>query len=272
MIYEKINIQVPESSWQGELYTYFLDNSIEMDIHKKRPVIIICPGGGYEMTSDREAEPIAMQFLAKGYHAVILRYSVAPARYPEALLQLAATILFLRNNAEKYHIDEDKIIVQGFSAGGHLAASIGVFWHKEILSKQLGVPSEMLKPNGLILCYPVISSGKKAHVGSFMSLLGEDYNDESIRRSVSLELFVTEKTPKTFLWHTVTDDVVPVENSLMFFQSLKEKKVPVEMHIYPTGGHGLALANEETCCENGYGIQEECQSWIDLAGNWLKHL
>ena len=105
MVHEKLQIQVPGSEWKADLYTYFLDNSVEMHPHRKRPVIVICPGGGYEMTSDREGEAIAVQFLARGFHAVVLRYSVAPARYPEALLQLAQTILFLRENAEKYHID-----------------------------------------------------------------------------------------------------------------------------------------------------------------------
>ena len=272
MIYEKLKMQVPDSSWQGDLYTYFLDNSIEINPDRKRPVVVICPGGGYHMTSDREAEGIAMQFLARGFHAVILRYSVDPARYPEALLQLAATMVFLRKNAEKYHIDENKIVIQGSSAGGHLAASMGVFWNKPFLAERLGVSSEMFRPNGLILSYPVISSGEKAHIGSFENLLGEDYQDEEKRKSMSLEFCVTKDTPKTFLWHTATDDTVPVENSLLFFQALHKLGIPAEMHIYPVGGHGLGLANEETCSANGYGVQEECQSWIKLACDWMKHL
>lgn len=272
MIHEKLQIQVPESSWKGDLYTYFLDNSIEMHPNKKRPIVVICPGGGYRMTSDREAEAVAMQFLARGFHAVILRYSVAPARYPEALLQLAATVLFLRENAEKYHIDKNRIVIQGSSAGGHLAASMGVFWNKPFLAERLGVSSEMLRPNGLILSYPVISSGEKAHRGSFENLLGEEYQDEDKRKSMSLELCVTKETPKTFLWHTATDDTVPVENSLLFFQALHKLDIPTEMHIYPVGGHGLGLANEETSCGNGYGVQEECQSWIKLACDWMSHI
>lgn len=272
MIHEKLQIQVPGSEWKADLYTYFLDNSIEMHPDKKRPVIVICPGGGYEMTSDREAEAIAVQFLARGFHAVILRYSVAPARYPEALLQLARTVLFLRENAEKYHIDTDKIVVQGSSAGGHLAASMGVFWKKPFLAKRLNTESEMLRPNGLILSYPVISSGDKAHVGSFQNLLGEDYDDEEKRESMSLELCVTKDTPKTFLWHTAPDDVVPVENSLLFFQALHALDIPVEMHIYPVGSHGLGLANEETSNDEGFGVQEECQSWIRLACDWMERL
>ena len=117
MIYKKVEIKVEGYQETADLYTYILDNSVEMRPNRKRPVIVICPGGGYTMTSDREAEPIAMQYLARGYHAVILRYSVAPARYPLALLQLAKSVAYLREHAEEFHIDTAKIILQGFSAG-----------------------------------------------------------------------------------------------------------------------------------------------------------
>lgn len=268
MIHEKIAIQPKGSEYTGYLYTYFLDSSIEMRPNERPPVVLMCPGGGYEMTSDREAEPIAMRFLSMGYHAVILRYSVYPALYPAALLQVAETVKFLKDNSEKYHIDPDKIILQGCSAGGHLAASYGVFWNEPFLAEAVGMESRYLKPAGLLLCYPVITSGKMAHEGSFRHLLGERYRE--LRESMSLEKQVTKDTPKTFLWHTVTDDTVPVENSICFFQALREKNIPVELHIYPVGGHGLSLANEETCRANGIGIQNECQSWIGLACDWLK--
>ena len=137
MIYKKIEIKVDGYKETADLYTYFLDNSIEMNINRKRPVVVICPGGGYTMTSDREAEPIAMQYLAKGYHSVILRYSVEPARYPLALLQLAKSVAFLRENAAEFHIDTNKIVIQGFSAGGHLAASLVFSGRKISLQKHL---------------------------------------------------------------------------------------------------------------------------------------
>lgn len=270
MIHQKIQIQLEGFEHKGELYTYFLDNSQEMHPNKKRPVIVICPGGGYEMTSDRESEPVAMRFLAMGYHAVILRYSVYPAVYPEALLQLGTVVKYLRENEEQYFIDSNKIILLGFSAGGHLAASLGVFWNRPFLAEKLGVTSEWLRPNGMILSYPVITSGEKAHHSSMEHLLGESY--EELREEMSLEKQVSEDTPKTFLWHTATDDCVPVENSILFFEALHQHHIPVEMHIYPVGGHGLSLCNEETSLENGYGVQEECQSWIFLVEKWLKEL
>ena len=134
MIHEKIEIQLKDSEFKANLFTYFLDNSPEIDPERKRPVVLICPGGGYQMTSDREAEALAVRFMAMGYHAAILRYSVAPARFPEALLQLATAVAMLRENAEKWHIDTEKIVVQGSSAGGHLAASLGVFWNKPFVA------------------------------------------------------------------------------------------------------------------------------------------
>ena len=272
MIHEKMEIQLKNSEFKANLFTYFLDNSPEIDPKRKRPVVLICPGGGYAMTSDREAEALAVKFLAMGYHAAILRYSVAPARFPEALLQLATAVALLRENAEKWHIDENKIVVQGSSAGGHLAASLGVFWNKPFVAEALGMESKVFRPNGLMLSYPVITSGEKSHQGSFENVLGEKYADEEKRRFLSLEYNVSRDTPPTFLWHTAPDDTVPVENSLLFFQALHALDIPAELHVYPVGGHGLGLATAETARLEGYGIQAECESWICLAGDWMKHL
>ena len=272
MIHKKIEIKARGMEAVGNLYTYFLDSSIEMRPDEKRPVILMCPGGGYEMTSDREAEPMAMQFLAMGYHVAILRYSVCPVRYPAALLQVAESVLYLKEHADEYHIDPEKIVVQGCSAGGHLAANYGIAWNSPFLTKLMGMENdpERLCVAGLLLCYPVITSGEKAHEESFRNLLGEQYEEK--KEELSLENQVTPDTPPTFLWHTATDDTVPVENSLYFFQACLQQGVSAELHIYPVGGHGLSLANEETCRANGIGVQKECQSWIGLAQTWLEEI
>lgn len=272
MIHKKIEIKARGMEAVGNLYTYFLDSSIEMRPDEKRPVILMCPGGGYEMTSDREAEPMAMQFLAMGYHVAVLRYSVCPVRYPAALLQVAESVLYLKEHADEYHIDPEKIVVQGCSAGGHLAANYGIAWNSPFLTKLMGMENdpEQLCVAGLLLCYPVITSGEKAHEESFRNLLGEQYEEK--KEELSLENQVTPDTPPTFLWHTATDETVPVENSLYFFQACLQQGVSAELHIYPVGGHGLSLANEETCRANGIGVQKECQSWIGLAQTWLKKI
>lgn len=272
MIHKKIEIKARGMEAVGNLFTYFLDSSIEMRPNEKRPVILMCPGGGYEMISDREAEPMAMQFLAMGYHVAILRYSVCPVRYPAALLQVAESVLYLKEHADEYHIDPEKIVVQGCSAGGHLAANYGIAWNSPFLTKLMGMENdpERLCVAGLLLCYPVITSGEKAHEESFRNLLGEQYEEK--KEELSLENQVTPDTPPTFLWHTATDETVPVENSLYFFQACLQQGVSAELHIYPVGGHGLSLANEETCRANGIGVQKECQSWIGLAQTWLEEI
>lgn len=269
MIHEVIDIYTSDS--QAKLSTYMLDNFPRIDSNRKRPAVIICPGGGYEFTSDRDGEPVAIRLNAMGFHACVLRYSVRPATFPSALMELASAVKLVREHAEEWHVDEDKIIILGFSAGGHLAASLGVFWDKAWLADAMGVANEKLKPNGLLLSYPVITSGVHAHRGSFEALLGE--NPETSLEDVSLEKHVTAGTPPTFLWHTYEDLVVPVENAFLFASALREYNIPLEMHIYPRGRHGLSLANEETySTPEAFGIQKECQNWIELAGVWLKNL
>lgn len=272
MQYQILDVKTGTSAVPAKLYTYFLDNSPEIDPARTRPVIVLCPGGGYRFTSDREAEAVAMQFLAAGIHVAILRYTVAPqGEYPQALREVAWSVSHIRANAAQYHVDPDKILVMGFSAGGHLAASYGMFWKNHtFLADELGVPSEQLRPNGMILGYPVITSGEKAHRDSFTALLGARY--DALVDEMSLEKQVSTDTPPTFLWHTETDKLVPVENSMYLFEALHTHHIPVEMHIYPVGEHGLSLANEETSHLGGTEVVPVCQSWIRLAVDWVKRL
>lgn len=267
MRHEKIKIQPPGSLNVGWLYTYLWDNSEELYDGRRRPMVVLCPGGAYGLTSDREAEALALKFMTMGCHSAVLRYSVAPARFPEALLQLAESVRLVREKAEQWYVQEEQIVVQGSSAGGHLAASLGVFWNRGFLSERLKCSSEQIRPNRMILSYPVISSGEFAHVGSFQNLLGENWGEQ--RGKVSLENYVDADTPPTFLWHTDTDETVPADNSLLFVQSLRREKVPVEFHLYGTGVHGMGTAGPLTVDSQGRGVQKECENWMDLAANWL---
>ncbi len=269
MQYEVISIQTEQSAPDAKFYAYILDSSKEFQPGLIRPMIILCPGGGYRMTSDREAEPVAMRLLAMGYHVGILRYSVAPARFPTSLLELAEVMKIVHENHEKWHVDWNRIFVQGSSAGGHLAASLGVFWNKPFLYEAAETTPEILRPAGLILSYPVITSKKKyMHEGSFRQLLGSDYKEK--RKEMSLEKQVTSDTPPCFIWHTFTDQTVPVENSFLFAKALRKAGVPTELHIYPTGGHGLSLADETTSEPDGSAVCETIQSWISLLKVWLE--
>ncbi len=265
---EEITIQAPESGAEAGLFLYLLDNSRELYDGLLRPMVLICPGGGYEMTSDREAEGIALKLMATGCHCAVLRYSVAPHRYPTALLQAAASIKLIREHAAEWYIDPERIYIQGSSAGGHLAASLGVFWKQPFLAGKLLTSPDMLKPNGLILSYPVITSGMFAHRGSFENLLGDD-PDKQLLEKLSLEKQVTQDTPRTFLWHTFEDGTVPVENSLLFAKALREKGIPVEFHLFEKGPHGLGTASKLTMSADGRGVQKECEIWMELLRVWM---
>ncbi len=268
MIYQRIDLN-EQGSKNSFATTYIWKTNHEMP-EKKRPTIVICPGGGYQFVSYREDEPVAFQYLARGYNVVVLRYSVYPdATYPTALLELGRVMLTLREHAEEWLIDENKIVLMGFSAGGHLVASYSCFWTKEFLSGALECSNDMLKPNGLVLAYPVITSGEYAHRGSFVNLLGDRYDE--LVDEMSLENQVTKDNPPTFLWHTYTDGSVPVENSLLFTRALREKGISAELHIYSEGEHGLSLASELTAVYDAQ-IISSCQSWVEMVHLWLMKL
>ena len=269
MICETCEIRVEGSGDQTRLTTYIISPSEEFEI-KKRPLILVCPGGGYAFVSDREAEMLALQWNAYGFHAAVLRYSVAPAVYPTALLELGKSVQVIKEHADEWNVDPDKILVEGSSAGGHLAASFGMFWNRPLLSEKLGVDSETLRPAGMILNYPVITSGPYAHDDSFRCLLGDRY--EAMKEEMSLEHQVSADTPPAFLWHTNEDGLVPAENSLLLALEMRKQQIPVELHLYAKGGHGLSLADERTMGTGGYGIEPECQSWMELAYRWIREV
>ena len=269
MIAETFEMKVEGSQPGTRMDLYRMEYSKNIGVNL-RPLILMCPGGGYNYTSDRESDPIAVHFLSAGYHVAILRYSCNPAVFPTALLELAEAMKLIHAHAKEWHVDTDKIVVQGCSAGGHLAASLGVFWHEKWLAEKADTTNDVLGPAGMLLCYPVITSGKYAHRGSFESLLRGQYTEEMLERT-SLEKQVSEYTPKAFIWHTYTDKSVPVQNSLLLIEAMKEYEIPVEFHMYPVGDHGLATCDKWSLTSDGRGVQEECQSWLPLAKKWLSY-
>ncbi len=272
MKYETISLPA-DLSPQGTL-TLYIQETYENFGPQTRPMVLICPGGGYGPPSLREGEPLALAFLAMGCHVAVLRYTPAPARYPTQLTEAAWAMKFLREHTEEWHITPNKFLVLGCSAGGHLAANLGVAWQEEWLSKEVGATAPaQIQPNGMILCYPVITGGEHRNTGSFEALLGENNTPEQ-REKHSLEFKVNPQTPPAFIWHTYDDFVVPVENSLLFADALKNHNIPCELHIYPHGVHGLSLANEQTEIHNHeYNfIVPQCQAWVNLAKTWIENL
>lgn len=236
----------------------------------KRPAIVVLPGGGLSFLSEREAEPVALAFMTHGMNAFILRYSIGEfGNFPLPLLDASLAIAHIRENADLYNIDPDRIYVAGFSAGGYVAAMLGVRWHEKFIREELGIPYGQNRPDGLILSYPVITAGEYAHRGTINNSLGEYPSAEDIYDH-SLENLVSEKTPPTFLWHTANDSTVPVENSLFFAASLSKEKIPFELHVYPDGPHGLSLANSETSCGNGGLEDRRISEWVRLAAEWIR--
>lgn len=272
MIYREIPIQVEGSAAYARLEAYILDTPCGGSVKfKKRPMILICPGGGYEFTSFREGEPTAVHFLNRGYHACVLRYSTAPHRFPTQVLEAGQAVKIIREHAEVWNVDMDRLVVQGASAGGHLAASYGVFWNQDFVSSSLGISAEELRPAGVMLSYPVITSDARyAHAGSFENLLGEELGESAAK--VSIERLITETMPPCFIWHTMSDNSVPVENSLLLMWALRRAGVSSELHIFPEGEHGLSLATPVVEREDGSGVQAECAQWAGLADTWLERL
>jgi len=269
MIHETIPLLVPGADGPAQLISYAPDNFQELGVHRLRPALIICPGGGYCFLSDREGEPVALRFAGMGYAAFILQYHVAPqGRWPVPQRQLLAAVACVRDNWERYHVDPHAVIVMGFSAGGHLAGCGGLLWNRQELYRPLRRRPSVFRPDGAVLCYPVVTSGTYAHRESMENLLGERYDE--LLELASLENQVTKHAPPFFLWHAADDTCVPVENSIFLDAALRAKGVQSEIHIYPSGGHGQSLADHTV-----YGPGEEwrasgaCSVWVSHCCLWL---
>lgn len=218
---------------------------------EKKPTVIICPGGGYgKVYFCGEGTPIMHRMEANGYAAFILRYRVAPERYPGPQEDLALAIQYVRAHAEEYGVDVDNITLIGASAGAHLCASEAALYEEmanlveeevKTFSPELAktYKSYSARPDKLVLSYPVISLEKEQHEGSFQNLTG---GKEELRSKLSVENLVTEGYPPTFVWACEDDNCVPPSNAKRMEEVLKQHNIPSECHIYPQGGHGCGLA------------------------------
>ena len=251
---------------------YLHEPSPELPRWDKRPAVLVLPGGAYMATSDREADPVVFSFLAQGFHALLLRYSVgARATYPNPLIDVSRAVATIREHADDWGVLPDQIAVCGFSAGGHLAASLGTLWNDAEIEQAAGVSGAANRPNALILGYPVIA-GRHQPMGNWFTQEMDEADRERIRQKLSCEMHVGPHTPPTFLFHTYADELVPVEHSLLFAQALVQADIPCELHLFQRGSHGASLANALTYGGHGPLTEASLTQWLPLATTWLWRL
>lgn len=263
-----------ENVKDGDITRVYLvkEPTLEIYLPAKRNAIdkavLICPGGGYHFLSyDWEGTDIAKWFNSKGIVAFILKYRLPQSKSlivpHEAPLQDAQRAMrWIRFNADEYGVNPNKIGVIGFSAGGHLASTLGTQFNAPNTFKEQPLDTISARPDFMALIYPVVTmKDDYTHQGSQINLLGKDASDD-LKTKYSNELQVTENTPQTFIVHSGDDKAVPVENSLQFYKALKDKDIQAELHVYPYGGHGYSLAIG----------QGRLQTWVDRLEDWLESL
>ena len=222
----------------AKLTCYLQDSSPAIYGSERRPAVVIFPGGGYEFVSDPEGEPVALAYAAEGFHAFVLTYSVGEKGvFPIPQREAFAAIALIRRHAREWGVDEGKIAVAGFSAGGHLAASCGVYWKDERVNPE--ADKRACRPDALVLGYPCITAGEYAYPG-INTVHGKG---TAFPELLSLETHVDGNTPPAFVCHTSDDTCVPAINSLLFCTALARANVAYELHIYKEGPHGMSLAN-----------------------------
>ncbi len=225
----------------------------------KRPAILVIPGGGYGGVCEAtEGQPIARAFNALGYHTFVLQYRCAPHRYPAPQQDAIRALRIIRYNAEKWNVIADRVAVCGFSAGGHLAGSMGTITEGIPDVENDDVDKERGNADAMILSYGVLCFEDWSHMGTQTNLLGDAFNT-GLREHCSLEKQVGSHTPPAFLWHTVEDGAVPYLNSVNFVKAMTEHKRPVEFHLFPYGDHGTLL---------GMGTKD-ISRWPELAVSFL---
>ncbi len=255
----------PYEGTDGRVVAYLHTPIVELPNHRRLyPSVIVCPGGGYQFCSEREADPVALEYLAAGYNVFILYYSLKDRiRHFNPLKELSSTVMAIRDNGDEWGCDPDKIAVCGFSAGGHLAASLCTLWNHPDFLADFDNKGGLNRPNAAIISYAVITSEVQyRHGGSIDTISGVDSGDMKVL--FSLEKQVGEHCCPSFVWHTADDAVVPVENSLMFITALQQHKVPFEAHIFPSGSHGISVCTNEVASKNNHVGQ-----WVELSKRWL---
>ena len=269
MIYKKIPLDLNDENVYLEVYVADAIPGFT------RNAILVIPGGGYyNVCSEREGEPIAMAFMPYGYNSFVLHYSVGSNSdkvFPTQLIQASMAMKHIRDHAQEYNIDPKKVFVTGFSAGGHLAASLGTIWNKKDVYDAVDMPYGYNKPSGMMLVYPVISADPTfGHMDSFYNLLGSQQPMEEMLAQTSIEKNVTKDAVPAYIVHTSNDQLVNVKNALVLANAYADAGKMFELHIYPNGPHGMALGNAITANNEVAWIDECFANWIENAVKWAE--
>jgi acetyl esterase/lipase len=256
------------------------DKDIYLDVYAAdhisgfvRNAILVIPGGGYGgVCSDREGEPIAMAFMAHGYNAFVLHYSVGRKKpFPAQLIEASKAMKHIKDNAEEYNIDPDKVFVIGFSAGGHLAGSLGTMWHKKEIYDVIDMPFGYNKPAGMMLIYPVVSAIEDfSHYGSIYNLLCDDNPSYEQKEACGIENNVDSRSCPAYIVHTANDEIVNVRNSIALADAYAKNDMKFELHIFPNAPHGMALSNTITACGCKGWDNPHHAKWVELAAEWAE--
>lgn len=262
---------------------YFFENNdkVFLETYAMRPIhrdlygaMLVIPGGGYSgICDDREGEPIALSYMAQGFQCFVLHYSVMKeAKFPQPLIEASLAVKWIRDNAERFHIDPDRIFACGFSAGGHLCASLGTLWNTEEVIKGANIKPGENKIRAMVPVYAVLSANTDTHHGTFCNIAGNENPTKDELMKYSLDLCVNDDTVPAYIVHTAQDRTVPVNNSMLFAQALDRNHIPFELHIYQKGIHGMALANEMTADGHPELMNKAMSKWVKNSAEWLKAL
>jgi acetyl esterase/lipase len=225
----------------------------------------VCPGGGYRgLAADHEGKQVAEWLNSLGVSAFVLQYRLGPRyRHPAPLQDAQRAIRMVRSRAKEWRVDPSRVGILGFSAGGHLTSTAATHFDEGRSDASDPIEREGSRPDFAVLAYPVITLyNPPAHAGSRANLLG-DPADPALVELLSNERQVTARTPPAFLWHTADDSAVPVENSILFFQALRKAGVSAELHVFPSGRHGLGLAPDDPVVSQWPRL---CARWMETLG------
>lgn len=295
MIHDKVYLNSDKTAY---VEVYALDSDISYQVHRKRPAMIICPGGAYLISAVKEGEAVASQFLSQGYSCFVLRYSTflqdreslvsaspnidRDAYYPQQILQLLETIHLIRENADAWNIDEEAIFATGFSAGGHIVGTVATRWNDPYFIDKLSFnpKDNELKLSGCILGYPMLEGPLLEHPNDalrkqskLMELCLYGHTNPTSLEKERLELirFISKETSPIFAWHTTGDDVTSASLTTDFISEVQKYSVEAEYHLFSGGQHGLSISNK-LYAKNNSEINSRIAQWLPLVYNWLDYI